>query len=69
MSSYADAQREFVHRYMDADAVVGVRIAKRDDELVLVVQIEGETPDGLPGTFHDIPVVIHHAARPVLAYS
>ncbi len=69
MSSYADAQREFVHRYMDADSVVGVRIARRDGDLVLIVQIDGELPDGLPETFRGVPVVIHRAARAVLAYA
>ena len=69
MSNYAEAQREFVHRYMDADAVVGVRIQKIDGELKLVVQIDGDTPHELPKQFRGIPVVIRHAGRPSLAYS
>jgi len=69
MSSYGEIQQEFVHRYMDTESVVGVRIAKTDDQFVLVVQIDGETPSEIPSEFRGIPVVIRHAARPVLAYS
>ncbi|MGC9222172.1 MAG: hypothetical protein ACP5H2_12685 [Solirubrobacteraceae bacterium] len=70
MASYAEIQRAFAHRYMDAEGVVGVRVQEIDGLLVLVVQASSEAVrEAVPDEFRGVPVRVSVGRRPVLAYS
>jgi hypothetical protein len=69
MSSLTDVQQAFVHRYMDDNGVLGVRICEIDGQNTLVVDIrDGASPE-LPDEFRDLPVVVRTGNPAVLAYS
>ncbi len=68
MSSLTEIQQAFVRRYMD-DSVIGVRVQKIDDEMVLLVEVDDPTSVELPQTFRDLAVRVRPGRRAVLAYS
>lgn len=68
MSSLTEIQQAFVRRYMD-DSVIGVRVQKIDDEMMLVVEVDDPTSVELPQTFRDLAVRVRTGRRAVLAYS
>ena len=69
MVSYSEAQRNFVHRYMDYnEEIIGVRVQKVNGALVLAIDVEGPIPAWMPETFQGVAVVARGAQRAVLAY-
>jgi hypothetical protein len=69
MSSLTDTQQAFVHRYMDDDNVIGVRVRELEGEIVLFVEVLDSTAAAdLPDDFRDLRVVVHEGHRAVLAY-
>jgi hypothetical protein len=68
MSSFTDIQQAFVHRYIDHDGVNGVRVAKIDDEMVLLVEVDNVDAAQLPEEFRGLPVRVCESGRAVLAY-
>jgi hypothetical protein len=68
MSSYTEIQQAFVRHYMD-EGVIGVRVQKVDDEMMLVVEVDDPTLIDLPPTFRDLEVRVRKGRRAVLAYS
>ena len=67
MSSYTEIQQAFVRHYMNDD-VIGVRVQKVDDEMVLVVEVHDAAAVHLPDSFRDLPVRVRVGRRAVLAY-
>jgi hypothetical protein len=67
MSNYTEIQQAFVRHYMDEN-VIGVRIQKIDNELVLVAQVDDPTRADLPSMFRELPVQVRADRRAVLAY-
>ncbi|MGH2853835.1 MAG: hypothetical protein ACRDLF_06550 [Solirubrobacteraceae bacterium] len=69
MSSFTDIQQAFVHRYMNDEDVIGVRIRRLDGRIVLFVEVGDRNAVDLPETFRGLPVVVHAGRRAMLAYS
>ncbi len=69
MSNLTEIQQAFVHRFMDDNGVLGVRVRKIDGQDTLVVDVrEGASPE-VPETFRELPVVVRTGSPAVLAYS
>jgi hypothetical protein len=68
MSSFSEIQQAFVRHFMDED-VLGVRIQRIDDDMVLVVEVSDATKVDLPETFGGLDVRVRTGRRAVLAYS
>lgn len=69
MSNLTDIQQAFVHRYMDGDEMIGVRVRKIDGRIVLFVEVSDRKSVDLPGTFRGLPVVVREGRPAMLAYS
>jgi hypothetical protein len=69
MRSYSAIQQAFVHRYMDIDGVIGVRVQQIEGTMTLVVQVEKlDLPVQMPTVFEGLPVGVQLSRRAVLAY-
>lgn len=69
MSSFTDIQQAFVHRYMENDGVIGVRVRKIDGRIVLFVEVSDCKSIDLPETFRDLPVIVSQGHPAMLAYA
>jgi hypothetical protein len=67
MSSYTEIQQAFVRHFMNDD-VLGVRIQKVDNEMVLVVEVIDAGAVDLPDSFRDLRVRVREGRRAVLAH-
>ena len=67
MSGFTETQQAFVRHHMDEN-VIGVRVQRIDDEMVLVVDVYDPAKSTFPETFGGLDVRVREGRRAVLAY-